>query len=441
MKSLFLTACGALALSCALLFPSLGQAANFQVDVKRLSITQCSMTGSLLQIDPTTGNVSIELFADATCYPTPIALIASNASISVIGPSTVGGGTTGQGTVNLQLNTGLAGPVTGVTCTPDGGRQQCQRGIRMDFGSVYQLRRYRSHSSGCRADTSGVVNGTITFKAKCTYQDPINANLQTVRSNIRPRKRDSGTGTAPPPSYCVSVSELANARGLTDAMRQPTATISTGLNTGVGIDVLNYTSVFGFANNTFPAGNPDNVGFGFPGSYYADTEFGVQKNKFIAMKFRAPSNSSWLNEVARMRFFIGTAYTQIAIGQCPGQFGTDTNFPVNASCRVAGKGEDLIWNITQAVTGNCQLVPGNTYYLNVINASNMSDLTQSTCSSSSCALVSVIRVSARTSQRWGGFTEWNCQAARIHGAALFRPGLASHGVLSWVEPVQRVRFA
>jgi hypothetical protein len=236
-------------------------------------------------------------------------------------------------------------------------------------------------------NTSGVVNGTITFKAKCTYQDPTNANLQMVRSNIQTAQTVTvEPGTTPAPTYCTSVSELANPRGLTDAMRQPTGTVSTGLNPGVGIDFLNYTSVFGFANNTFPAGNPDNVGFGFPGSYYADTEFGVQKNKFIAMRFRAPSHSTWLNEVARMRFFIGTAYTQIAIGQCPGQFGTDANFPNNASCRVAGKGEDLIWNVTAGTTGNCRLVPGNTYYLNVINSSNMSDLTQSTCASSSCAL-------------------------------------------------------
>ena len=385
-KPRFLTA-GALALSFAFLFPTLGHAANFQVDVKRLSVTQCSMTGSMFQIDPTTGNVSIELVADATCYPTPVALIASNASISVVGSATVGGGTTGQGPVNLQLNTGLAGPVAGVTCAPDG---VVANNVSVVSGWTSTLCANCGASASRQVvlqNTSGVVNGTITFKAKCTYQDPGNANLQTVRTNIQTAQTVTVLpGTAPPPQYCDSVSELANPKGLTDAMRQATATVASGLHTGAGIDVLNYTSLFGFANNTFPSGSPDNAGFGFPGSYYADTEFGVQKNKFIAMRFRAPSNGSWQGEVARMRFFIGTAYTQIAIGQCPGQFGTDANFPNNGGCRVAGKGEDLSWNIPPPSTGNCELVPGETYYLNIINAFGTTDLTQSSCGSSTCSL-------------------------------------------------------
>ena len=62
------------------------------------------------------------------------------------------------------------------------------------------------------------------------------------------------------------------------------------------------------------------------------------------------------------------------------------NFQTIGGCRVAGKGEDLIWNVTAGFTGNCQLVPGDTYYLNIINASGTSDLTQSTCGSSTCSL-------------------------------------------------------
>jgi hypothetical protein len=387
MNNQVFAAIRAFALCCALLLPALGQAANFQIDVKRLSVTQCSMIGSLFQVDPNTGNVSIDLAADATCYPTPIGLLANNASISLTTPSTVGGGTTGQGSVGLQLNTGLVGPVAGVTCVPDGVTATNVSVVSGWSAALCANCGPTAARTVVVQNTSGVVNGTITFKAKCTYQDPVNANLQTVRSNIVTAQTVTVIpGTAPPPQYCESVSELANPKGLTDAMRQPTGNVASGLNIGTGIDFLNYTSVFGFANNTYPTGSPDNVGFGYPGSYYADTEFGIQKNKFIAMKFRAPSNPSWFDESARMRFFIGTAFTQIAIGQCPGQFGSDANFPNNASCRVAGKGEDLIWRITTAATGNCQLVPGKTYYLNIINSSNNTDLTQSTCQSSSCSL-------------------------------------------------------
>src|SRR5690606_31531064 len=84
------------------------------------SVTQCSLTGSMLNIDPTTGNVTIDINTDVNCYPSAINTLASSASISVVGPTTVGGGQTGQGSVDLQLVTGLPGATAGVTCVPDG---------------------------------------------------------------------------------------------------------------------------------------------------------------------------------------------------------------------------------------------------------------------------------------------------------------------------------
>ena len=120
MKKSFFASVAALVIPLFALQPAAIRAADFQVDVKRLSVTQCSMTGSLLNIDPNTGNVSIELVADASCYPTPVNQMASSANMTVVGATTVGGGQTGQGSVNLQLNTGLPGVTNGVTCVPDG---------------------------------------------------------------------------------------------------------------------------------------------------------------------------------------------------------------------------------------------------------------------------------------------------------------------------------
>lgn len=103
------------------------------------------------------------------------------------------------------------------------------------------------------------------------------------------------------------------------------------------------------------------------------------------MKFRVPSNGNWLGEAARIRFVPGAAYTLITVGKCPGQFATDPAFPINSTCTVVAKQQDLLWNITTGSTSNCKLEPGATYYFNLINAAN-SNLTQSTCSSSSCGI-------------------------------------------------------
>lgn len=361
-------------------------AADFQVDIKRLSVTQCLLSGSLLNIDPATGKVTIDISTDVTCYPSAINAMAANANIAVTGATTVGGGQTGQGTVNLQLNTGLTGVTNGVTCTPDGVTAS---NVTVVSGWTASL----CTNCGPAATRAVVVqnqnntsNGTITFRAKCAYQDPGNANLQTVRSNIVNTQTVTVLpGSIPAPTYCQSVSELANPKGLTDAMRQPSGNVTLGLHPGTGIDFLNYTSVFGFAPNTYVAGNPDTAGYGFPGSYYADTQFSILKNKFIAMKFRAPSNPSWIGETAKMRFVPDLGFTQISIGKCPGQFGSDANFPMNGACTVVAKQQDLNWMITTGSTSNCKLEPGEIYYLNFINASG-SDLTQSTCPSSACSL-------------------------------------------------------
>lgn len=360
-------------------------AADFQVDVKRLSVTQCSMTGSLLNIDPNTGNVSIELVADASCYPTPVNQMASSANISVVGSTTVGGGQTGQGTVNLQLNTGLAGVTNGVTCVPDGVTAS---NVTVVSGWTAAL----CSNCGATAARSVVVqnannqsNGTISFKAKCTYQDPGNANLQTVRSNIQSTPTVTVLpGTIPQPDFCESVTELAVPNGLTDAMRQLTGTVTGGLYPGTGKDFTSYTAIFGFANNTYVSGDPDTAGYGFPGDNRTNVQLGLERNKYVSLRFRAPSNPVWNNRTGHHQVIPGAAFTLASIGKCPGQFASDPAFPMNASCNISGKGQDLIWTVTSGTTGSCKLEPGETYYLNVIQAQGAGNLTTPTCQSSLC---------------------------------------------------------
>ncbi|WP_423929205.1 hypothetical protein [Dokdonella sp.] len=343
----------------------------------------------MLNIDPATGNVSIDLGADFNCYPSPVGALANNASLSVTGPTTVGGGVDGVGGVNLILNTGLSTTTPGVTCVPD---SYISTNVNITSGWTNAL----CGPANCgptvgRAvavqNPSASLDGSITFKAKCTYQDQTNANLVSERRNINSSPSVTVLhGTTPQVNFCQSVSELSNTYGLTPEMRQLTGTVTGGLYPGSGLDFTEYTSVFGTALNTYPTGNPDNVGYGFPGDNPTNVQIGLQRNKYISFKFRAPSNTLWTVPpyVGSLLVIPGNAYTLASIAPCPGQFASDPNFPNNLACHIVGKQSNLNFEINAGSTARCQLIPGNTYYLNLINAS-FPNLTTTTCPSSQCS--------------------------------------------------------
>ena len=363
------------------------RAADFQVAVKRFSVPQCSLTGSMLNIDPTSGSVSIDLSADFSCYPLVVSSIATGAKLSVTGATTVGGGASGAGTVNLMLKTGLSGITPGVTCVPDG-----YTGSNVSVSSGWSA---SLCSSNCGAsvnrlvdvqNTSATLDGSITFKAKCTYQDQSNVDLSSVRANILSDEVHVLHGTTPPANYCQSVTELADAKGLTPAMRQETTKILGGTLPGNSVDVLNYTSVFGVSANTYVAGSGDTEGYGFSGTNHATLSSSIKSGFYISMKFRAPSNPAYTPSAGfyYMTMPPATVLTA-AIAPCPGQFDDDPNFPLGgAQCKGLGLYQDITWKITNGATPSCKLVPGKTYYLNLIHAQRDTPA-QTTCPGGSCA--------------------------------------------------------
>lgn len=387
-NSIFRTAC-AFVVCASFIYPVKSQAADFQVAVKRFSVTQCSLTGSMLNIDPASGNISIDLNADFSCYPLVVSSIANNASLTVTGPTTVGGGLTGQGTVNLQLNTGLTGITPGVTCSPDGITAS---NVNVTSGWTTTL------CNNCGAtvtrsvavqNPSSTLDGNVTFKAKCSYQDQANVNLSSIRSNIQSNVPVTVQhGTAPVVNFCSSVTELADPKGLTDAMRQGTTFVSGGTLPG-NRDALNYASVFGISPDTVASGDPDNQGFGFPGVNRSTFAMTVSRNQYVSMKFRAPSNPIWNHTDGNYLFTpppSNSALTLAVIAPCPGQFSSDTNYPINNnSCRVIGK-SNLYARIESGSTNVCQLIPGNTYYFNVIQANGFNNLSSPSCGGSSCGI-------------------------------------------------------
>jgi hypothetical protein len=399
MKTSLMNIAGAITLCASLVLPAQSHAANFQVQVKRLSVPQCDMTGSMLNIDPSTGNVSIDLDTDFVCYPLVVSSIANNASLSVTSATTIGGGTSGQGSVNLQLNTGLSGVTTGVTCVPDGSSAS-----NVNITSGWSATQTLCTNCGATATrTVNVVNpsasldGNITFKAKCTYQDQDIADLSTVRANIPSSPLVTVQhGTAPTPTFCSSVSELATPNGLTDAGRMTAGTVTNGLYPGTR-DFLNYTSVFGTLAGVVDPGDPDNQGFGFPGDNRTSSTLTISRNKYVSMKFRAPSAGAWNLKTGAILGQPAPAYTLMALAPCPGQFSNDANYPMAGTCQGVAKSANMSFQITSGSSGNkCKLIPGNTYYFNLIQAGGVNNLTNPSCSGSSCGVIITIQANDPT---------------------------------------------
>lgn len=390
MKTSLLSIAGAITLCASLVIPATSQAANFQVVVKRASVTQCTLTGSMLNIDPATGNISLDLETDFGCYPPIVSSLANSATLTVVGPTTIGGGTSGTGDVNLTLSTGLPGVTPGVTCVPDGVNAS---NAVVTAGWSTPLCSGNCGSAATRTVTvqnpSSVLDGNIVFKAKCTYQDQSNANLSSIRANIQSSPVVTVQhGTAPVVNYCSSVSELATPNGLNDAGRQFAGLISGGTLPGTR-DFHDYTNVFGFRPNVVAAGDPDNQGFGFPGNNPTSVWFkDVQKNKYISLKFRAPSSAAFLNSSGSFFGQPVAAYTLFALAPCPGQFSTDSNFPIASGCSGIAKSANLPFRVSQTPFGNqCQLIPGKTYYFNIIQADGFNSLTSPSCGASSCGVI------------------------------------------------------
>jgi hypothetical protein len=365
---------------------SSAHAASFPVELKRSNVVQCALTGSIFSIDPVTGAISIDLDADSTCYPAIITRLNQSASLAVTTSLTVGGGTTGEGTVGLLLNTGLTGTTPGLTCVSEGltaSNVNITSGWPITFctncGATASVNVGVQH-----AGSSG--NGSIAFSAKCTYQDPINPNLQTVRSNIVSAATVTVTpGTIPTPTACTSVAQLAVPNGLTPAMRQVSATVQPNGGSASTRSMLEYTSLFGTSANTFPPGATDTVMYGFPGSITGLTyQVTLERGKYVSLQFRAPSNTVWLERSGS--YFAGglQVYTRASIAPCPGQFGPDPAWPTTGKCFFDGtKNNTPIWQVSNGTPAACKLEPGKIYYLNVIQAYDSSP-TDNSCMNTSC---------------------------------------------------------
>lgn len=393
LKNLTLSSCLGVACALAAFAVPVSAADTFSVQLQNPTTQEaCSLVGSMLQVDPVTGNVSIALTQDPECgspvlpaSPIPH-LLATWAKLEVIGATSVGGGTTGEGTVSLKLTTGLPTATPGVTCEPDG-----QSASQVSIVSGWSAPLCSNCGSIVTRDVvvknSGTTgNGSVTFKAKCSVQDATHANLSSVVKNIASTPSITVTpGTAPTPSYCASVTELANNYGLTEAMRQTVGKVTQGLIRGDAIDMTQFNSVFGALTGVAAPGDPNLADFGFPGRDVNNTELYPKKNMYISLRFRAPNAPAWIASPGRFGS-VSSAQTATpyltAIAPCPGQFHSEPEHPMVGTCSKYSGESSFGWTLGTSGSA-CKLQPGATYYLNVITA-HPGSLTTSGCPTTEC---------------------------------------------------------
>lgn len=341
------------------------QAQTFPVALQVGTETTCSFQASLMNIDPTTGAITLTLPTAAACgsgYPAPILSLESHATVSVSAATVVDGAS-----VQVTLATGLSGSTPGLTCSPDG---VVANGATVTAGWTAPLCVDCGASttrSVTAALTSGTTGGSLQFKVKCAYTgDSAHPSVQTTVA-----LQSSSLAVTPGaiPSACTSVEQLANPRGLTSAMRQTSASVQVAFGGARTYDVSLYTPLFGSSADTAAPGSSDPTSYGFPGTNKSINVVTFNRNSFISMQFRAPSSSTWLGRNGSFRIPEGTNPIAAAIAPCPGQFNDDTAWPLSSTTGcVVSTTTQLLWELTTGSSSKCKLVPGANYYLNLIMA-------------------------------------------------------------------------
>jgi hypothetical protein len=352
----------------------------FPVSVRKSGSEICQLEGRELIVDATTGRAALQLSKGFSCelsgtlgnFPAPVVTLASHASLNVSTTSTAS-----AATLNVTLATGFPSSAAGVSCEPDGVDSTFVNVLSGWTGVLCTNCGSSVTRTVSIAHTGGVGIGALRFKAKCTYQgDPAHPRIATTLRDI-----DSPSVTVA--RYfpeCTAVEQLADPKGLTSAMRQTGGQIIGGPTAGNSVDFTKFTSVFGSAAGTFIAGSPDAADYGFPGTNASSIRLVLNRNRFTALKFRAPNDPVWINVDGSFSFMPGTAYVSTAIAPCPGQFQSDENFPLPSACFGQTK-MDVPWRIAAGGDESCRLEPGRMYYLNLIHA-DRSDLPETTCMTS-----------------------------------------------------------
>ncbi|WP_257385675.1 hypothetical protein [Tahibacter caeni] len=206
------------------------------------------------------------------------------------------------------------------------------------------------------------VTGSYRFQLSCNKVG--SSVTATSGQNVTVNQGGGGGGG----DTCV------NNAGIT---RQTFGTVmyNAGITTARDVDMTLFENVFGH--------NPDGAPRLFPGTTNINQRVMIQRNQYVSLKFTVPAN--FPNQTYGQFRFEETQPQTLrmswTISKTCGDFSATPTPPLTSHC-IMNNGpvnSTLMWGYYLGATTLCQLVPGETYYFNIIHAP-LGNLTNSYCS-------------------------------------------------------------
>ncbi len=352
------------------------------------------LTANKLSVDPASGGVTLEGVNNLSCLPDGAAGL-NNVVVSVP-PGPIPSGATISATVqNIPV---------GATCVIKGTANVQGSGLVGGQGWASDSVLCSSCSSTASrslvlTNISTTTNWDVRFIAQCSITSggfSIGApNVQSAVVTVQPGTLAVGScpyqgpgGDQVPPGH----NDLTIA-----ANRQNVSFSSSGFPGGSSgnRDVTTWVGLNGaWPGTNPPLGGTVAEGYGFPGAWYLNTNFFMQRGRFISMKFRAPVDVGWYGRASEYsRYsYTGQAFTgpySMSISKCPGQFRVAAGAELPTRCvEEPNSKRGLRWivvNPNATYSGDrCALKAGETYYFNFIAADPDADLSVSLCPGANC---------------------------------------------------------
>ncbi len=225
------------------------------------------------------------------------------------------------------------------------------------------------HDEDCNTNTVGDTDadGDTYVSATCCNGDTCGPDCDDSNPAVHPGIEESCNGID---DDCNGIVDDSGSMGMC-SMPTPCADLPT----------------FGLTEQHTPATYQDATGTPWPGVRTSSHFWSLNNHQYNALSFLADSSSGTLTfEAGRPPEGPPAVYT-IKISRCPGDFTRDTSNPDVAFCQRSGASVSLRWSPTTEA-GSCTLIPGVTYYLNIVHGTIDSSATTltSTCSGSFCSV-------------------------------------------------------
>jgi hypothetical protein len=223
-----------------------------------------------------------------------------------------------------------------------------------------------AHSAPVTAD----VAGTYNFKLTCHN----GSNPTVATSSVSTTASAGGPGGA-----CTT-----GPAGLSQIMTANVTYVGAGFSVAPNVDVTQYQNIWGRyspGGTILPWPERDNV------LVYLT----LSRNQYLSAKFTVPdpyTNTHQMGRMARGDVAGDVSGTSASISEVCGDF---TNVPPACVINHGLRGSPLIqWSINGSIPGTCPLVPGHTYYMNIMMSPLANpDAAHSWCNGSGCIMSTV----------------------------------------------------